>query len=276
MLNELHRILAAASDEDNDIKVNKITSDQLVSLCQTSYSSALKAFKQNKIIYKGMHDKRLPELSIVTSGYRISENTGNLYTLLFSDILSNWSMYPKRNRSFVCTSSLNVAKGFGKPYILFPANETNIGICPTDDMWDSFKNSKLVNGSIDAFVSDYIYFIDTGLELYFNSSYLYDANELKNILDELTKHVKNNKEKMLSMFGNYKRLRGTIDAVCDRNISICDYLNEQFDPKTNGFNLTNIENYNLDTYDGNEIWFSGDTLFIYRNDKNISILKGIE
>ena len=73
----------------------------------------------------------LTNLSILTPGERVSQNTNNIYTTLFSDILPSWKDYPPRNKSFICTSDYSTALAFGQPYsyVVLPKNGTNIGIC---------------------------------------------------------------------------------------------------------------------------------------------------
>lgn len=64
----------------------------------------------------------------------------NTYTVLI-DNLPSWSAYPKRSKSVIMTTSRNNAQGRAGnniPYIMFPVNNSKIGICPDDDIWDSF------------------------------------------------------------------------------------------------------------------------------------------
>ena len=42
----------------------------------------------------------------------VSANSNNLYTRLLSGILPEWREYPKRNESFICSSSIEVALNY--------------------------------------------------------------------------------------------------------------------------------------------------------------------
>ena len=66
---------------------------------------------------------------------RKSANTSNYYTVLFSDILPSWKKFPRRDESWICTTSFNEAVGYGKVYGVFPLGDPLLGICPKQDMW---------------------------------------------------------------------------------------------------------------------------------------------
>ena len=118
--------------------------------------------RQNKLlIYKGMTSCGPYILSDPSKIQRESANTYNYYTVLF-DNLPSWSEYPKRSKSLICTSELNIAFGYsdtkenGALYIVIPKDNTKIGICPTYDIWDAFDgkldlialNNKLHQGGV--------------------------------------------------------------------------------------------------------------------------------
>lgn len=105
------------------------------------FSEAYQAYKQGKIIYRG--DRSLEGNTIigVTPGIRVSQNTSNIYTSLFSGILPSWDEYPKRNSCAVCTNNEDKASRYAGHdiFVIFPKNGTKIGICPTKDIWMSFN-----------------------------------------------------------------------------------------------------------------------------------------
>jgi len=73
-----------------------------------------------------------------TGEERVSRNTSNYYTLIM-DNSSKWKKYPRRGRSLIC--SINTSCGINAPHRVFPENGSTIGVCPTNDLWDAFKNS---------------------------------------------------------------------------------------------------------------------------------------
>ena len=111
--------------------------------------------------------------------HRRSANTYNFYTL-FIDAHPNWKKYPKRARSFICSTSYGTADGFGEVSLVFPADDNLIGICPDSDLWSSFGNHDLsaVNGVIA-----------TGIEMLTdvsNPATIDDIGQLRDAFEQLT------------------------------------------------------------------------------------------
>jgi len=70
---------------------------------------------------------------------RKSANTDNHYTL-WIDNSKQWSKFPKRSQSLICSSSLDGAYGtMDERYLVLPYDNSSIGLCPASDFWDSFK-----------------------------------------------------------------------------------------------------------------------------------------
>ena len=68
---------------------------------------------------------------------RVSKNTKNYYTL-WVDNSKEWKDFPKRSRSFICSTSRTYADDFGEVYLVIPYDNAQIGICPESDYWYSF------------------------------------------------------------------------------------------------------------------------------------------
>lgn len=96
-----------------------------------------------------------PSLSERKSPYA----TNQIYMLLLSNMPS-WNMYPRRNRSLACSSSKEKANGYGtNMYIVFPYNQANIGVSPTDDIWYcTDKKFHITLNDINYNIEDIIYF----------------------------------------------------------------------------------------------------------------------
>ena len=105
------------------------------------YDDAIKGFdKKQGILYRGVMDSKHIPYSIIdpTKGrLRRSANTSNEYTLLM-DNLPEWKDYPKRSRSLICTTDKWYADGFGDLKIVLPVNGAKLGVCTSEDLWDSF------------------------------------------------------------------------------------------------------------------------------------------
>ncbi len=75
---------------------------------------------------------------------RSSTNTKNYYTILMDQIMPAWQGYPHRGRSFICTTVASCASSHVTPYQMYPIGDPVIGICPSRDLWESFKCMDLV------------------------------------------------------------------------------------------------------------------------------------
>lgn len=138
-------LLSAALSENTRNKYtffNEYGIDEIMTqFFRKDYSEAWKAYQQGHKIYRG--DRRLEGNFIigVTPGIRVSQNTSNIYTQLFSHLLPSWEEYPPRNRCAVCTNNVNKAEGYSNNdiFYIFPKNGTKIGISPARDIWYSFN-----------------------------------------------------------------------------------------------------------------------------------------
>jgi hypothetical protein len=113
---------------------------------------ALKAYKDNYVIYRGIFNPINEFLYIdpKKGKPRRSANTQNYYTLLI-DNSPYWKDYPKRSQSIICTTSYKKAMSFDTVYEVFLYDGAKIGICPEDDFWFSFENTLGSGNSLDYF-----------------------------------------------------------------------------------------------------------------------------
>lgn len=237
-------------------------------LFSAEYSSAVKKYKENCIIYRGIRDKEL--MFIESPITRISRNTNNIYNKLFSDVLSSWKEFPKRNHSFICTSAYIKAWQYSKVYCVFPKNGTQIAICPTQDIWISFNSHIGELNSLEDFNNWLAYFIKKILgvnddyikNLFTNGTY----DDIINCFNKIENKIKNNKYCELDDSFSHD----IINVIVNCDETIVGFLNSIFNPNNNHINLTTIENYNIKssttTQDfGYEVWFDNEALFIDAN-----------
>lgn len=69
---------------------------------------------------------------------RVSANTENYFTL-WHDNAPDWADYPKRSRSFVCSTSMDYAYSYGKAYLVVPYDNAIVAMMPEQDLFNSFK-----------------------------------------------------------------------------------------------------------------------------------------
>lgn len=69
---------------------------------------------------------------------RVSRNTDNYYTLLI-DNSPNWTNYPKRSKSIICSTDEEAATAYGAVFRIIPKKGSRIGVCNDSDFWLSFR-----------------------------------------------------------------------------------------------------------------------------------------
>ena len=239
------------------------------------YQQAIEAYKNGHIIYRGMKEQEENTSLIVTPGTRKSKHNANTYTKFMSDILPSWREYPRRDKSTICSNNYDYAKGFSYelPFIIFPQNNTKIGICPENDIWYSFQT--IMNegfNDLSQFSVAMIEFFSVLLNINTKEAenlFLQDRETLLNAIHQvnlicrkLGKQLIN--DEVESPFSIFKRFLNklTKQLSYDSLISVLDeYL---LSPKENGFKLGTVED--IPTGGNHEIWFEGQHLMI-RSDR---------
>lgn len=106
-------------------------------------------------MFRGM---RFPEgnldsiyyLDPISAPVRTSRGTHNFYTHFMDDISPEWKAFPKRGKSFICSTTVGITRMYGPAFVMVPRRTTQIGVCPTDDIWYSFRRTDL-NALVDLF-----------------------------------------------------------------------------------------------------------------------------
>lgn len=91
-------------------------------------------------LWRGMRNHTKPIVMIDPStGERRSTNTTNYYTQIMSHspYFEGW---PKRNKSLICSTSIDGAGGYGCLYAIFPFDGAKIAVCPSWDIWQTRIN----------------------------------------------------------------------------------------------------------------------------------------
>ena len=183
--------------------------------------------KQEKFYYRGISNLNYvfgfvqPSKFTRTSAYA----TYNAYTLVI-DNSGLFKGYPKRSKSIVMTTNYNDARGRarGVPYMIFPVNGANIGVCSFIDIWYSFpalfKRFYLDNlNSFNIFMENLNSYIGKGQ---YN---LEDWKSLKKLLSLVPEE---------EYFEKY-----TNDWKFNDKEKLWDQIIPYFDPKLNGFQKLN-------------------------------------
>ncbi|HQL12025.1 MAG TPA: hypothetical protein PK507_03335, partial [bacterium] len=208
-------------------------------------------------------------------GIRISlNNSYNYYNRLLSNILNSWKHYPKRNQSFICTSSYAYASHWSDVVnLVLPINGTKLGICPKWDMWRSFtehsdiermlyfnidisKFFSIINDTL-ADVHDYIFKYEDNKEVY-----RYIVKTESNI-----KKLTENKVNDLIEYFHADMYNANIFEYIVRNVynnteTIISCLDDILNPEKNEFRTEFIESYSIPINKQRELWFSNEAIFI--------------
>jgi hypothetical protein len=213
---------------------------QLFAEMMKNASDALSALKAGKnCIYKGFSPSSEPLGKVLltdpTKLIRKSRNTSNYYTILFSN-LPSWHSFPKRNNCLVATTSYTTAFNYGDVYLVLPFNGAKIGVCPSEDIWFSFRDKINIRSLFN-----------------FNNA-LKNAGVSDNSYQELLTSFYENKSNVSKALNREYIIKppvwiNQINKI--KTISGVEYaLNKLFDPYTNGFTLQSIYNLPNDS----EVW----------------------
>lgn len=192
-------------------------------------------------IYRGMKDTGAYVLGTGNEISRRSANTENYYTLIV-DTDPAWNNYPKRSKSFICSTSLNRSLGYGSLYVVIPLEHQSIGVCSEIDFWESFGDPS------PADINSALYDLsrETGIPL--SSS---NSSALKDDLDKISKSLVTHQNIKIPYDIDYIGFR--------RGDNLWKAYADFIEPSKNGFTITNDV---ASIPDNREVWMSGNVLFI--------------
>jgi len=212
------------------------------------YSDILKNINNQKcLLFRGtLSDEPVAYIDPTKGKPRKSRNTTNEYTLLI-DNLPEWKKFPKRSKSLICTTNPNDTENYGSTKLILPKNGAKLGICSSDDFWDSFHIIQKELNVADMFT--------------FNI-------QLRDIIGQ-------------GMDGNWKTLKNAIDKwdvtdlpfipdewqdVIQDNGTLMKALKYLLDPKLNKFQIKSIGDV-LPQY--TEVWTDSPCLVLYTEPDSI-------
>lgn len=266
---------ALVSDTLKDYNIVDISLDdiELINLLNTDYSEAFDRAKKGYFIFRG--DVIDDNIVNRKPGIRVSlNNSYNYYNRLLSNILNSWKHYPKRNQSFICTSSYEYAAHWSDVVnLVLPINGTKLGICPKWDMWRSFtehsdiermlyfnidisKFFSIINDTL-ADVHDYIFKYEDNKEVY-----RYIVKTESNIKKLTENKVNDLIEYFHADMYNANIFEYIIRSVYNDTETIISCLDDILNPEKNEFRTEFIESYSIPINKQKELWFSNEAIFI--------------
>ena len=239
------------------------------------------------LLYRGMSDSFVnvnPITLIHYSTERSSANTSNIYNLLVSKYLTSWKDYPKRNRSFICSTASSRASEYtedGDPCIIVPADSTPIGICSSYDFWYSFpklgnlvsiRNMSVFNRAVKDFMTNIGRLYDLTI-LNVNTKTNEEGNRSERNLSKIVSTLKNItpiqlKEKIEQMhdvnllpFDHiYKYITNSKYVDQNKNIDLMNVFDDLLNAKDNSFSISDYQN--AVKVENVEVWMEGPALII--------------
>jgi len=234
-------------------RTKEITKEEALKLLETKCKKSLKGTP----IYRGLTG--LPS----NYGYadpanspmaRISRNAeGNYYTLLM-DNLPSWKGYPKRSKSFICSTDDMKASGYGDMYYVFPVNGAKIGVCSSGDVFHSFPQ-------LHKYYPVLSYFNMSCQDIFKQYAHA-EPQTYKELIEGLKKIQKKAEEwdaaGKIEEFGDYWGMFWYY-AYTSMNGDMLKYINFMMSPRENHFLLKKA---GYDLPDDNEVWTEGPCVFV--------------
>lgn len=201
------------------------------------------------------------------SSKRVSQNTENYYTLII-DNSSKWRKYPKRSESLILSNNRMKAGGYGDLYRVFPYDGSNFGICPQDDIWDSFGKTLPPHYGLGRLVYELTDMIDI-----FNLDRPETIQDLSNTLDEVGDNLESidwtgindggwyNRDDITSQEEDLKYNDLKVIWLSARPKSFQKWIFDMIDPNKNGFRQTTDIKKTI-VGGNNEVWTDGKAVLV--------------
>ena len=234
--------------------------EEFIRWCETRAAGFLAvAVKGRNLIYRGMEERAEAGIANTNDFNRVSQNTHNYYTV-WIDNNPNWRDYPKRAKSYIATTHMETANSFGATSILIPADNCQIGICSSVDLWVSFDLDKVFKHSDD---------MDWFMDVTYNSLRALAADVPKmarSSYSELVKGLKQVTPAMIEAYLDKPELERQIADDLYRQIlpaieklgatSFYDVWVRLMNPNSNGFKHTTAAAFKAPI--DREVWIQGE------------------
>ena len=242
----------------NEGRGKRLEMDEAKALLKRFCKQALYGYTKGNMLYRGVMGNTDNYMLYKSAGMRRSKNTSNYYTLFISNA-GTWKGYPRRDKSFICSSSFSYATSFGTVYAVFPYDGAKIGVAPARDFWGSFKKSMNTSKDMDDWNDSFERIISLGGWKMSDSS-----------LSVVLSFMKKFDTKYRAGDINLESLEMALDSRGYHSMDVdwffskykgdfLDVVAKTLDPKKNGFQLMKVgDNYP----DGVECWTDSPCIFV--------------
>jgi hypothetical protein len=120
----------------------------------------LKAVQNGGMIYRGFDEKPAKADYLIidsSTGERTSKDSNNLYQLMLS-ASTEMKEFADRSKSFICSSSKEIAEAYGYPYVMVPFDGTFLTVSEVSDFFDQMITSPIFMDKISDMhkISDFL------------------------------------------------------------------------------------------------------------------------
>lgn len=175
--------------------------------------------------------------------------------------LENWSEYPDRSKSIVGATDIKIASAYGmREYIMIPYDGVKIGICPEEDLFQSFPGTEAVYGHKYAFDG----FIEFLRLLHMDIKGGFDE-WCKGVDNALNTPIKDEPSVLGPPVNWINLIKRAKEAKGEMGMK--EFLAKLLDPNTNGFSIVDkMEEIPWDKK--REVWWSGPTILVKLDKSN--------
>lgn len=235
------------------------------SLTEEEFNQILKAScrnwtKSKTPLYRGQKDLGPYVYTDPRGTHRKSIEDVNTHIELMSN-LESWKDFPKYSSSVIGSTSKGVGS-YGKVYEIVPFDNSNIGICPGKDIWESFTWGD---------------FSEWGEDIYKIHHFLEHVGIDPDIWDQVGGGTVESKLKSIGIIkgsshwgGHVNRFIGEVSKYTKKDVSDITgddcyrFVNESiFNPNVNGFMKLKYD-VGFEAPSDKQIWTEGPVLLIYK------------
>ena len=217
------------------------------------FTAAREAFDQGRRIYRGMdvYDTDFFYQPVMQPGTRKSANVPNWYTLIMDNV-PEWSKFPKRSASVICTTDPIASRDYGVTFNVLPFGNPIIGICPNEDIWFSFPRLKTVGMQS---LEELMEAMEMLANMYLDKRLSQDTwPDFTQGLQLLTQQIL--QEYQSSRWASVNKLQERVVIKQDMLAA----LREILDPQAAGFKTARLSEWQPERQ--KEIWFSAGAFFL--------------
>jgi hypothetical protein len=194
------------------------------------------------------------------------------YTNLI-DTNSRWSKYPKRSKSLILSNNYIYAQNYGLIHFCFPTNGSQFGVCPKEDIFESWLN--VADGPLPIYISNFINdliwedFVSADKEIKKLLKDIDNDNEILTLETLAFLIQKLHDNDLLKNYSDYD----FIEKI-DPQQNIYNQLEDIFSPEANGFKLIGVKDLKNYRNGENEFWTSNPCYFLrFKDNDAVDIIK---